>query len=93
MGGSRCACMRIASPLDDHIACPRCADELNVDVHRGKKILASVLNGGRIPPSFDRSPTLLSLQRASGWLRWLACTLLPDVDEKMQHAEDKERTT
>ena len=72
---------------------PRCESEMNVDLHTGKKILTAILNGGRIPQRFERCPTLISLQKASRWLRWMACSLMPDVYEKAKQAEDKERSS
>jgi hypothetical protein len=55
----------------------------------GKHALTVVANGGGIPARFAGESFLKSLQQASRFLRWLSCSLIPVLYERMRADEKK----
>ena len=66
-----------------------CKQELNTSVRQGKQILHEVLFGGNASGHLPGNVFLQKLQKASIYLRWLACSLLPDVYETVLGMSDK----
>ena len=66
-----------------------CQDDLRTDLQTGKNRLNQVVNGASISPEWDGADFLRRVQKLSRYLRWLACSLLPDVYEVMR--EDTSR--
>ena len=70
-----------------------CREHLKTDPTTGKSLLTKVVNGGSIPEGFATNEFLLKVQMLAKYLRWLACTLLPEVyaacrdDPSRQHPE------
>jgi len=56
-----------------------CTEELQVNESTGKDILNRILNGGGIPDQLKGNEFAIDVQRLARWLRWMACTLLPEV--------------
>ena len=63
--------------------------DLKTDVHTGKTILMAILNGGSVPPNFVDNPHLISLQRDARFIRWLACSQLPEFYSQVR--DDRRR--
>ena len=66
-----------------------CLSKLKTSVKLGKKMLHEVLFGGCIPTSHSNNGFLLNFQRTARCLRWLACSLLPQVFERVRSMEEK----
>ncbi len=58
-----------------------CRDDLRTNLPGGKHVLTTVLNGSAVPPRWQENEFLLNVQRLARYLRWVACSLLPDVYE------------
>jgi len=56
-----------------------CREELKVDCATGKKLLQAVLNGSALHAPYEANEFLKLLQKAAIYIRWLACSVLPDV--------------
>ena len=56
-----------------------CRDDLKVDATTGKKLLQAVLNGSALHAPHEANEFLKLLQKAAIYIRWLACSVLPDV--------------
>ena len=56
-----------------------CRDILKCDMTTGKHVLTAVVNGATIPSRWSDNEFLITLQKAALFLRWMACSLLPDV--------------
>jgi hypothetical protein len=66
-----------------------CRNILHVDMATGKQLLHAVLHGGNIKAPYESNEFLKTLQKASTYLRWLACSLLPDAYEYYCSQPDK----
>ena len=66
-----------------------CADELKVSTRQGKVILHEMLFGGSVPPDRATNSFLLEFQKLSLYLRWLACSLLPETYECLKSMHEK----
>jgi hypothetical protein len=66
-----------------------CEELLHVDASTGKQILSSVLHGGQIRQPYEKNEFLVRLQKASIYLRWLACALMPEAYEYYCQQPDK----
>eukprot|EP00438_Fugacium_kawagutii_P027022 Skav232520 [mRNA] locus=scaffold1096:926666:934699:- [translate_table: standard] len=66
-----------------------CLQDLRLSEAEGKQIVTSVLSGGAPPQSHKDEPFLLSMQKASIYLRWLACSLLKDDYAELEKSSDK----
>jgi len=53
--------------------------QLRTDHPSGKRLLLSVLGGMSVPEAYEGNATVEKLRRASRFLRWLACTCLPNT--------------
>ena len=56
-----------------------CEELLNTDMSTGKELLSSVMSGAALSTPWDKNPFLQSLQKLARFMRWVACSLLPDV--------------
>ena len=45
----------------------------------GKPLLHVLISGGNLPSFLKDNVDAISVVRLARWLRWLACSLLPDV--------------
>ena len=59
-----------------------CRDQLHTDVATGKHLLNCLINGGGVPAQWEGNPSIAAVQRLAFYLRWLACTELPEVYAK-----------
>ena len=66
-----------------------CREELKVSDSLGKKIVTAWLSGGTPDKSFKDIPFVKSIQRASIYLRWLACSVLAEDYEELEMRSDK----
>ena len=66
-----------------------CIKELGATVASGKKILHEVLFGGGIPQAYLQNTFMIQFQKTARYLRWLACSLIPDVYERTKDMADK----
>jgi len=66
-----------------------CTDMLKMNLPEGKQVLNSVFNGGRPPRGLEQNEFLKGLQRASRFMRWLACSLALDLYS--HNSEDPKR--
>ena len=67
-----------------------CRDVLKVSVSEGKRMVNTVINGGSPPASLKDNSFVQLLQQASIYLRWFACSMLPDDFEELGEREDKD---
>jgi len=56
-----------------------CEHELRCSVKAGKPLLNATLNGKGLHPPLDANAFLVRLSKAARYLRWLACSMLPEV--------------
>ncbi|CAE8658603.1 unnamed protein product [Polarella glacialis] len=66
-----------------------CRDDLQTDISTGKQLLHSVLHGGLLKTPHESNAFLQKLQKASIYLRWLACSIMPDAYEFYCNQPDK----
>ncbi len=66
-----------------------CTEMLRCDLTTGKQVLTATMNGASIPPRWEKNEVLLAVQKLARYMRWLACSLLPDVYENCR--SDPER--
>ena len=66
-----------------------CKNELKVSVQDGKKLLHEIFFGSGIPAAHASNAFLLQLQKAAIYCKWLACSLLPDVFQRVMTLPDK----
>ncbi|CAE8607642.1 unnamed protein product [Polarella glacialis] len=66
-----------------------CRDDLQTDISTGKQLLHSVLHGGLLKTPHESNVFLQKLQKASIYLRWLACSIMPDAYEFYCNQPDK----
>jgi len=59
-----------------------CNDDLHSNIAVGKDFFTRLLGGSAIPAQWVGNDFVNRLHKAVRWLRWLACTLLPDVHER-----------
>ena len=59
-------------------------------VSEGKRMVNTVINGGSPPASLKDNSFVQLLQQASIYLRWFACSMLPDDFEELGEREDKD---
>ncbi|CAE7336105.1 unnamed protein product, partial [Symbiodinium microadriaticum] len=57
-------------------------DELKMSRKQGKKMLHQVLFGANLPTALSGNEFMQKFQKASVYLKWLACSLLPKVYER-----------
>lgn len=55
-----------------------------MSISAGEKMLLSILVYGNMTADHSGNEFLLSLQRAGRYLRWLACSSLPDVYDALR---------
>lgn len=68
-----------------------CAEELQMSVEDGKKLLVSIFYGGATPERLRSSQFVQNLQRASVFCRWLAMSLFTDEYKCFASAESKKK--
>ena len=68
-----------------------CANDLQVSVKEGKSVLHEVLFGGTVPPALAEKEFLRTLQHLSFYLRWTACSVLPEVYHHVRAMKAKKR--
>lgn len=66
-----------------------CREELQVSDSHGKKLVTAWLSGGTPDKSFKDIPFARNIQRASIYLRWLACSVLAEDYEELETRSDK----
>ena len=66
-----------------------CREELQVSDSHGKKLVTAWLSGGTLDKSFKDIPFARNIQRASIYLRWLACSVLAEDYEELETRSDK----
>ncbi|CAE8656395.1 unnamed protein product [Polarella glacialis] len=66
-----------------------CRVDLQTDISTGKQLLHSVLHGGLLKTPHESNVFLQKLQKASIYLRWLACSIMPDAYEFYCNQPDK----
>ncbi|CAE8731500.1 unnamed protein product [Polarella glacialis] len=66
-----------------------CRVDLQTDISTGKQLLHSVLHGGLLKTLHESNVFLQKLQKASIYLRWLACSIMPDAYEFYCNQPDK----
>ena len=64
-------------------------DELKMSRKQGKKLLHQVLFGANLPTALSGNEFMQKFQKASIYLKWLACSLLPKVYEQVSAMEKK----
>ena len=62
---------------------------LNIDAIEGKKIMNTVLNGGAPPENLKKNEAVISLQKISLYIRWMAMNLL--YDDYISLRDNKEK--
>ena len=60
-----------------------------MDLPRGKHMLTAVMNGSALDSDFSTNEFLVSLQRLSRYMRWVATSSLPDVFLKRVQSPDR----
>ena len=66
-----------------------CTNELRTTVKEGKSVLHEVLFGGAIPPALAGNEFLRNFQKLSLYLRWIACSTLPDLYQHVRAMKAK----
>ena len=66
-----------------------CKDVLKVSNSEGKQIVNAIIGGGMPPEKLKDSVFIRHLQRASAYLRWLACSVLPKEYKEFLKRDDK----
>ena len=66
-----------------------CKNDLKLSVQDGKKLLQEIFFGSGIPAAHASNAFLLRLQKAAIYCKWLACSLLPDVFQRVMSLPDK----
>ena len=66
-----------------------CRQELKVSLPEGKRLLQQILFGRGVPISLANNQFIQGFQRAAIYLRWLACSLLPEVHACVQSLPEK----
>lgn len=56
-----------------------CTEFLGTDLSTGKELLSSVMGGSALTPPWDKNAFLPEVQKLARYMRWVACSLLPDV--------------
>ena len=59
-----------------------CEEQLHTDEVSGKELLTRMLGGSGIPSQWVGNDFVADVQKLVRCLRWLACTLLPEVHDK-----------
>ena len=66
-----------------------CANILKVSVAEGKQVVNAIISGGSPPDRLKECAFVRQVQRASAYLRWLACSVLPTEYKDFLKKEDK----
>ena len=64
-------------------------DRLRTDFATGKQLLLATLGGQALLPAWVEDPLLKRVRRAARFLRWAACSHLPEVYEEKSRVENK----
>ena len=56
-----------------------CTKELQMNAEEGKQMLTEVMGGAALRDEFTNNKFLQKLQAVACYMRWLACSVLPDV--------------
>ena len=64
-------------------------NHLDVDRETGKHVLTAVMNGGGLTSRWADNPFLKQLQQLARFMRWLSCSLLPDVYHHCREIEHR----
>ncbi len=59
--------------------------ELRLEPSAGKDLLLKVVNGKLLPADLCKNSFLLRVRRLGFFLRWLACSTLPDLHDRPGH--------
>ena len=68
-----------------------CRDDLKVSEAEGKQWLHIIVNGGTPPPEMANLPFMTNLSQLGRFLRWLACSVLPDVHIALRNSKTNEK--
>ena len=66
-----------------------CEEDMETSIKEGKHVLHEVLFGAVVPACYAHVGFLSQLHKTSIYMRWLACSLLQDVFERVQAMADK----
>ena len=67
-----------------------CKDCLGVEEAYGKHISMVIVNGGAVPRALEGNKAAQQLASLGKWVRWLACTMLPDVYKTLRESQAKD---
>lgn len=66
-----------------------CLNFIRVDVQSGKHMINSILHGAAIPIGFEKNEFLMSVSSLARFLRWFACSCLPEVYTFVKDCKEK----